>query len=114
MSNKPPEKGDKTMNDNHSANAGHTPNIPDVPPRHDPPGETYRIKVKKKIIETSEKYVTGRRICELAGLIPPEKYQLDMVLANKEYQPIGLDTTLDLSTPGLEKFDYISRDQTEG
>lgn len=102
------------MNDYHSANAGHTPNIPDAPPRHDPPGETYRIKVKKKIIETSEKYVTGRRICELAGLIPPEKYQLDMVLANKEYQPIGLDTTLDLSTPGLEKFDYISRDQTEG
>lgn len=84
------------------------------PPHHEPPGETYRIKVKKQIFETSEKFVTGRRICEIAGLIPPERYQLDMVLSNGEYLPIGLDTKLDLSNPGLEKFDYISRDQTEG
>lgn len=102
------------MTDCDITNKEHLPHVPDKPPHRDPPGETYRIKVKKRIYETSEKFVTGRKICEMAGLLPPEKYQLDMVLANGEYQPIGLDTEIDLSVPGLEKFDYISRDQTEG
>ena len=74
----------------------------------------YRFKVKNRMFETVEQIVTGRRICELAGLTPPESYQLSIVLKHGEYQSIKLDTEIDLSNPGVERFDYIKRDHTEG
>lgn len=78
------------------------------------PSEIYRFTVMKKLYESYEKMVSGRRICEIAGLIPPERYKLDMKMKNGEYREVALDMNVDLSEPGLERFIYITRDQTEG
>lgn len=79
-----------------------------------PHGETYRFTVMKRQFQTHEKEITGRKICELAGLEPPEKYKLDKKMKGGEYREVLLDDVIDLSEPGLEKFVYITRDQTEG
>ena len=44
--------------------------------RHGSTNEVYRFKVKNRMFESTEKIITGRRVCELAGLIPPKSYQL--------------------------------------
>lgn len=78
------------------------------------PGETYRFMVMNVQYQTHKKFITGREVCEIAGLIPPENYKLDMKMKGNKYREITLDETVDLSEPGLEKFVYITRDQTEG
>ena len=78
------------------------------------PGETYRFTVMKTLYQIHEKMVSGQKICEIAGLIPPEKYKLDMRMDNGKYREVPLDMVIDLSEPGIEKFVYITRDQTEG
>ncbi len=83
---------------------------PDRPSPH----ELYKFMVKNQMFETTERIVTGRQICEIAGLIPPEKYKLDVKLKGGKYEEVGLDKSVDLSKSGVEKFVYITRDQTEG
>ncbi len=83
-------------------------------PDHPSPHKLYKFMVKNQMFETTKQMVTGRQICEIAGLIPPEKYKLDMKLKGGVYEEIGLDKQVDLSEPGVEKFVYITRDQTEG
>ena len=78
------------------------------------PGETYRFTVMKQLYHTHEKLISGRKICEVAGLLPPENYKLDMKMVSGEYREVPLDMIIDLSESGLERFVYITRDQTEG
>lgn len=81
---------------------------------HNENHQIYKFKVRENIFETDKKEITGREICEAAGLIPAENFKLDMKLKGNQYRECKLDTIIDLSDPGIEKFTYITRDQTEG
>lgn len=79
-----------------------------------PKGKKYKFKVKNKVYEVSVEAMTGREICEMAGLIPPEMFRLDMKLKGNVWKKIELDEIVDFTIPGIEKFEYVSLDQTEG
>lgn len=79
-----------------------------------PKGKKYKFMIKNKVYEVSVETMTGREICELAGLVPPESYRLDMKLHGNVWKKIGPDDVVDFTEPGIEKFSYISLDQTEG
>lgn len=76
--------------------------------------EKYKFKVKETVYETDKQEITGREICEIADLKPPESYKLDMKTKGNIYKEVKLDEPIDLSEPGIEKFTYIKRDQYEG
>lgn len=79
-----------------------------------PQAKKYKFKVRNEVFETEDQFITGREVLETAGLIPPNAYKLDLKTKGNRYQEIGLEDTVDLSNPGIEKFTYISRDQSEG
>ena len=79
-----------------------------------PKGKKYRIRVDKTILVVEGSTITGRQILELAKRLPPERYRLDQKLRGGETRKIELDTVVDLTTPGLERFMSIPLDQTEG
>mgnify|MGYP003416567803 FL=1 len=81
---------------------------------HNNDNRIYKFKVRENVFETDKKEITGREICEAAGLVPAENFKLDMKLRGNQYREIKLDTIVDLTEPGIEKFTYITRDQTEG
>lgn len=79
-----------------------------------PRGKKYRIRVDKTVLIVDGPTISGRTILELAGRVPPERYRLDQKLRGGETRKIELDTVVDLTTPGLERFMSIPLDQTEG
>lgn len=76
--------------------------------------KSYKFKVLEKTYEVTDRYITGRQVLEKASLTPPEMYKLDLKVHGNRYKNIPLDETVDLAEPGIEKFTYIRRDQTEG
>ncbi len=85
---------------------------------HDNPNKPkhglYKFKVRENVYETEKQYITGHEVCEIAGLIPPEKYKLDLKMHGNQYREVKLDDPINLEEPGIEKFTYITRDQHEG
>ena len=79
-----------------------------------PEGPKYKYKVRNQTFESSSRFITGREVLESAGLIPPSNFKLDLKLKGNVYREIRLEEKVDLAEPGIEKFTYISRDQTEG
>jgi hypothetical protein len=79
-----------------------------------PRARRYRIRVDKTVVVVNGPTITGRQILEAAGRIPVERYRLDQKLRGGETRKIELDTVVDLTTPGLERFMTIPMDQTEG
>lgn len=74
----------------------------------------FKYKVLNTVYEVDKQYITGREVLEIAGLTPPEMYKLDLKTQGNRYRNIKLEDVVDLSEPGIEKFTYIRRDQTEG
>ena len=79
-----------------------------------PHGKKYKFMVRNNVFETENRFITGEEVLKTAGLIPPSAYKLDLKMKGNRYREIGLNETVDLSDPGIEKFTYISRDQSEG
>ncbi len=79
-----------------------------------PAGQKYRIRVDKTVLVVDGPTIVGRQILELANRVPPERYRLDQKLRGGETRKIELNTVVDLTTPGLERFMSIPLDQTEG
>lgn len=79
-----------------------------------PHGKKYKFMVRNNVFETENRFITGEEVLKTAGLIPPGAYKLDLKMKGNRYREIGLNETVDLSDPGIEKFTYISRDQSEG
>jgi len=75
---------------------------------------SYKFKVRSDVYETSDRFITGRQVLEMAGLIPPENYKLDLRTQGNRYREIALEEQVDLAEPGIEKFVAITRDQFEG
>ena len=74
----------------------------------------YKFMVRNRQFETANRFITGREVLETAGLLPVTQYKLDLKEKGTRYREIGLDEKVDLSNPGIEKFTYISRTQSEG
>lgn len=74
----------------------------------------YKFKVRNQVYNSENRFITGREVLEAAGLIPVTQYKLDLKLKGNIYREIGLDESVDLAEPGIEKFTYISRTQSEG
>lgn len=78
------------------------------------PQKVYKFKVRNDVFECVKQFITGREVLEIAGLMPPEHYKLDIRLQGNHAHEVGLDEVVDLGQPGIEKFSYITRDQSEG
>lgn len=79
-----------------------------------PKGKKYKFKIKNKMYEVAVETMTGREICQMACLVPPEMYRLDMKMKGNIWKQVKLDDIVDFTLPGIEKFEYVSLDQTEG
>lgn len=79
-----------------------------------PTAQKYKFQVKNRIYTVGVEEMTGREICVMAGLIPPENYILDMKMHGGLMREIKLDDVVSFVEPGIEKFTYVARDQTEG
>ena len=79
-----------------------------------PHDKGYKFMVRNRMFETEKRFITGREVLETAGLVPVTQYKLDLKEKGNRYREIGLDEKVDLSDPGIEKFTYISRTQSEG
>ncbi len=74
----------------------------------------FKYMVRNRQFETENRFITGREVLETAGLLPVTRYKLDLKMKGNRYREVGLDEQVDLSDPGIEKFTYISRTQSEG
>ena len=83
-------------------------------PENKPKAKKYRIRVDKTQITVEVSSLPGRRILELAGKTPPDRWMLTEIFRHGEFRPIGLDDVVDLTAPGVERFTTLPKDQTEG
>jgi hypothetical protein len=79
-----------------------------------PKAKKYRIRVDKVHIVVDTASLLGRKILELAGKTPPDRWMLTQVFRHGEFRPIGLDDSVDVTAPGVERFTTLPKDQTEG
>lgn len=79
-----------------------------------PPHENviYRFRVGKVHAESEQRFITGREIMQKVGLNPDENKLYQRIHGNQK--PVGLDEKVDLAEPGLERFDTIPLDPSEG
>ena len=79
-----------------------------------PKAKTYAFLVGKTRLEVTDPLITGRRILELAGKIPPEKYTLRQVEHAGVLRVIELNDVVDLCEPGIERFRAMPRTASDG
>lgn len=72
------------------------------------------IQIDKNTYHLTDPTPTGRQLLTLAGKTPVEKYALYLKVKGGQAVRIGLDQTVDLREPGVEKFVTLPLDQTEG
>lgn len=79
-----------------------------------PPRENvvYRFRVGKVHAESEKRFITGREIMMKVGLDPNQNKLYQRIHGGQK--AIGLDQEVDLAEPGLERFDTIPLDPTEG
>jgi len=74
----------------------------------------YRIKVDKDYYIVDVGHMTGREILVLAKKTPPENYLLHQKYKGGKTQKIELTDVVDFMEPGVEKFQTLPLDATEG
>lgn len=74
----------------------------------------YRITIDKAQYVVKKSSMTGRELLQLAGKTPVERFMISMKLHGGQVKRVGLDESVDFTTPGLEKFLTLPLDQTEG
>lgn len=79
-----------------------------------PRAHLYAFRVGKMRIEVKDPITTGRRILELAGKVPPEKYILRQVEHGGHLKVIELSQDVDLRAPGVERFRAMPRTAQDG
>jgi hypothetical protein len=79
-----------------------------------PKGCKYKIKVDKAKYIVDSSTITGKEILELAGKTPHTKWMLNQRVKGGGVVKIGYDEVVDLTTPGIEKFQTLPLDQTDG
>lgn len=78
------------------------------------PPMDYKIQIDKHLFEVSNPVPTARDLLVLAGKNPPEQFALYLKPKGGQPTRIGLNDTVDLRGPGVERFVTLPLDQTEG
>jgi hypothetical protein len=75
--------------------------------------KVYRIRIDKEKKDVTVPSMTGR---QLLGLVnkTPETHMLSQKIRGGAPVPIDADTTVHFDTPGIERFQTLARDPTEG
>lgn len=79
-----------------------------------PGATTYRIRIDKDHHEVAQPTITGRELLILAAKQPVERFAVYQKMKGGGTARIAVDQTVDLRTPGLERFVTLPLDQTEG
>jgi hypothetical protein len=75
--------------------------------------KVYRIRIDNVKKDVSVPSMTGRQILGLVDKTP-EAYTLSQKIRGGAPIPIGADTIVRFDTPGIERFQTLARDATEG
>jgi len=70
----------------------------------------FRIRIDGEKFKTEDPMVTGRQILDLASIRPAEEHLVFQILKSGMLEEIRLDETVDLRTPGLERFKTFKSD----
>lgn len=77
--------------------------------------EVYKVQIDKSVFELNNPAPTGRDLLTLAGKSPAEQFAIyEKPQGGGQPIRIGLDQTVDLRKPGIERFVTLPLDQTEG
>lgn len=80
---------------------------------HKPP-KAYKLKIDGKMFEVDNRYITGREILVLAQRAPVTQYEVGFKEHGHDIRVIGLDESVDLDRPGIEKFVTYPTGHTDG
>lgn len=81
--------------------------------REVPPGRRYRIRIDKGYYDVSVPKMTGQEILALAGKTPAT-HMLSQKLRSGQVIPIKAEQSVDFTAPGIERFQTLALDPTEG
>jgi hypothetical protein len=74
----------------------------------------YRIRIDDRYYVVTRQTILGREILLLAEKTPPESYILTQKSKGGALQTIELDDIVDLTRPGIERFNTLPRQVQEG
>lgn len=78
-----------------------------------PNGKGYRIRIDKEYKEVHVPEMTGKQILALVCKTP-ETYLLSQKIHGGQVVPIDANQTVDFRQPGIERFQTLALDPTEG
>lgn len=79
-----------------------------------PKASFYLLRIDKSKYKTSDIFLTGRQLLEMALKIPIEQYKLFQKLHGGQRKEIKYDETVDLRAKGIERFQTVPLCETEG
>lgn len=82
--------------------------------KHPPKAKVYRIRVDKEYFKVPYPSRTGREILQIASKNPPENFILTQKLHGGVVKTIELNEVVDFTKPGIERFNTLPREVTEG
>lgn len=77
------------------------------------PAKVYRIRIDKEKKDVTVASMTGRQILALVGKTP-ETHMLSQKIRGAGMKPVGADETVRFDKPGVERFQTLALDPTEG
>lgn len=77
-----------------------------------PKGKRYRIKIDQEKHITVDPIITGRQLLNLAGRKPVKEHLVYFIRHEGLIEDISLEETVDLRTPGLERFITFKSDRS--
>jgi hypothetical protein len=77
------------------------------------PAKVYRIRIDKEKKDVTVSSMTGRQILALVNKTP-ETHMLSQKVRGGAPEPIGADAIVRFDTPGIERFQTLALDPTEG
>lgn len=78
-----------------------------------PRAKRYRIRIDRDFKEVAATGLTGREILALVGKTP-ETHMLSQKLRGGQAVPIAANQFVDFTAPGIERFQTLALDPTEG
>ena len=79
-----------------------------------PKAHRYRVRIDENYYVVHKANVTGRELLELAAKLPPTAFILTQKIRGGAVRTIDLDDVVDLSAPGVERFNTLPREVQEG
>ncbi len=79
-----------------------------------PKAKRYRIRVDDKHFVVHKPSITGREVLTLAGKVPPESFILTLKIRGGGVNTIEVDEVVNLTQPGVERFNTLPRQVQEG